>query len=135
MQQIPTEKTAPVKVKTTDGSVTWNGTYCYGITGDIIHRQPVTMDEYTATLEKLEQEIINNVKTLASLDKLAESIQRGQCLIATDGSAIDDIMSFVWKMVDAYGKAYFCHAGPAFSKESLFRAEAYGMLSVLCFIC
>eukprot|EP00957_Ditylum_brightwellii_P105265 8024167-Ditylum_brightwellii.AAC.1 len=70
VQWTPTEKTAPVKVKTTDESVKWQGTYCYGITGDIIHRQPATMGEYTATLEKWEQEIINNVKTLASLDKL-----------------------------------------------------------------
>eukprot|EP00957_Ditylum_brightwellii_P024942 1885858-Ditylum_brightwellii.AAC.1 len=44
VQWTPTEKTAPVKIKTTDGSVTWQGTYCYGITGDIIHRQPATMD-------------------------------------------------------------------------------------------
>eukprot|EP00957_Ditylum_brightwellii_P053664 4066078-Ditylum_brightwellii.AAC.1 len=37
-------------------------------------------------------------------------------------------------MVDVRGKAYVCHAGPAFDKESLFRAEAYGILLVLCFI-
>ena len=74
------------------------------------------MDEYTAMLEKWKQDIIDNVKTLASLDKLIEFMQQGQCLIATDGSASDDMMSFAWKIVGVNGNAYFCHAGPAFGK-------------------
>eukprot|EP00957_Ditylum_brightwellii_P118784 9059348-Ditylum_brightwellii.AAC.1 len=89
------------------------------------------MDKYTARLEKWEQEIIDNVDTLSSLDKLIEFMQQGQCLIAFDGSASDDMMSFAWKMVNVNGKAYFCQAGPAFDKELLFRAEAYGIY--LCY--
>eukprot|EP00957_Ditylum_brightwellii_P040639 3075891-Ditylum_brightwellii.AAC.1 len=134
VQWTPTEKNTPVKVKTTDESVTLQGTYCYGITGDIIHRQLTTMDEYTAMLEKWEQDIINNVETLASLDKLIEFVQQGQCLIATDSSASDDMISFAWNMVDVSNKAYFCHADPAFGKESLLRAKEYGILLVLCCI-
>eukprot|EP00957_Ditylum_brightwellii_P115125 8779960-Ditylum_brightwellii.AAC.1 len=61
---------------------TWQGTYCYGIIGDIIHRQPATMDKDTATLEKWEQEIIDNVEILVSLDKLIASMQQGKCSIA-----------------------------------------------------
>eukprot|EP00957_Ditylum_brightwellii_P040699 3080788-Ditylum_brightwellii.AAC.1 len=48
------KKITPAKVKTTDRSVTWQGTYCYGFTGDIIHRQPAIMDKYTSTLAKWE---------------------------------------------------------------------------------
>eukprot|EP00957_Ditylum_brightwellii_P193781 14756631-Ditylum_brightwellii.AAC.1 len=58
-------------------------------------------------------------------------VQQGQCLIATNGSASDDMMPFVWKVVDINDNAYFCHAGPAFDKESSFRAEVYGILTVL----
>eukprot|EP00957_Ditylum_brightwellii_P127382 9713481-Ditylum_brightwellii.AAC.1 len=58
------------------------------------------MDEFTATLDKWEQEIINNVETLISLNKLMAFMQKGQCLIATDGSASDDMMLFAWKVVD-----------------------------------
>eukprot|EP00957_Ditylum_brightwellii_P103289 7872224-Ditylum_brightwellii.AAC.1 len=75
VQWTPIEKTTPVNVKTADGSVSWQGTYCYGITGD---RKPATMGKYTATLEKWEQEIIDNVKTLVSLDKLIAFVQQGQ---------------------------------------------------------
>eukprot|EP00957_Ditylum_brightwellii_P109431 8347026-Ditylum_brightwellii.AAC.1 len=90
--------------------------------GDIIHRQPAIMDKYTAMLEKWKQDIIDSVKTLASLDKLIEFVQLGQCLIATDGSASDNMMSFAWKIIDVSSKAYFCHAGPAIDKELPFRA-------------
>eukprot|EP00957_Ditylum_brightwellii_P040447 3061505-Ditylum_brightwellii.AAC.1 len=61
-------------------------------------------------------------------------MQQGQCLIATDGSVSNNMMSFAWKIFDANDNAYFCHAGPAFGKEPLFRAEAYGILSVLYFM-
>eukprot|EP00957_Ditylum_brightwellii_P022233 1678247-Ditylum_brightwellii.AAC.1 len=64
VQWTPTDKIAPVKVMTTDETLTWQGTYCYGITGDIIHRQPATVEELTAKLEKWEQEIIDNVEIL-----------------------------------------------------------------------
>eukprot|EP00957_Ditylum_brightwellii_P129408 9872282-Ditylum_brightwellii.AAC.1 len=65
----------------------WQGTYCFGITGEIVQSQP-----------------------------------------ATDGSAEDDIMSFAWKICSNDGKAYICHAGPAFGIELSFQAEAYGVL-------
>eukprot|EP00957_Ditylum_brightwellii_P211335 15366059-Ditylum_brightwellii.AAC.1 len=124
-------KTAPVRVVTTDGTLTWQGAYCYGITGDIIHRQPATIKEFTVALEKWEQDIIDNVEILASLNKLMVFVQQGKCLIATDASDIDDMMSFAWKVVAVDGNAYFCHASPAFSKKSSFRLEAYGILSML----
>eukprot|EP00957_Ditylum_brightwellii_P088293 6725961-Ditylum_brightwellii.AAC.1 len=76
VQWIPTEKTAPVKVKTADGSVTWQGTYCYGVTGDIIHKKLATMDKYAAMLEKWEQDIIDNVEPLVFLDKLIAFMQQ-----------------------------------------------------------
>eukprot|EP00957_Ditylum_brightwellii_P046469 3526481-Ditylum_brightwellii.AAC.1 len=50
-------------------------------------------------------------------------MQQGKCLIAIDGSAGNCIMSFAWKVVDVDGNAYYCHTGPAFGKESLFRVE------------
>eukprot|EP00957_Ditylum_brightwellii_P067979 5161469-Ditylum_brightwellii.AAC.1 len=77
------------------------------------------MDEYAAMLEKWEQEIIDNTETLASLDKLIAFMQQGQCLIATDCSASNDMMSFMWKMVDINGNAYFCHAGPSFEHNKI----------------
>eukprot|EP00957_Ditylum_brightwellii_P151437 11532774-Ditylum_brightwellii.AAC.1 len=134
MQWTPTEKTAPVKVVTKDGMIAWQGTYCYGIAGDIIYRQPYTMEAYTEMLEKWKQEIIENVKILVPLDILSTFMKQGKYLIATDGSAGDDTMSFVWKVVDVDGNAYFCHANSAFRKESSFRTEAYGILLVLCFL-
>eukprot|EP00957_Ditylum_brightwellii_P109665 8364874-Ditylum_brightwellii.AAC.1 len=81
------------------------------------------MDEFTAFLDKWEQEIIDNLETVVSLDKLMAFMQQGQCLIATDGSASDNMTSFAWKVVDVNGNTYFCHAGQAFGKESLFRTE------------
>eukprot|EP00957_Ditylum_brightwellii_P196360 14960855-Ditylum_brightwellii.AAC.1 len=45
-----------------------------------------------------------------------------------------NMMPFAWKVVDVNSNAYFCHAGLAFGKESLFRTEAYVTLSVLCFM-
>eukprot|EP00957_Ditylum_brightwellii_P126847 9669264-Ditylum_brightwellii.AAC.1 len=122
MQWTPTEKIAPVKVVTTDGAITWQVTYWYGITGDIIHRPSDEMEAYTAILEKWEQEIIENVEILVPLDKLSASTKQGKCLIATDGSAGDDMISFTRKVVDVDGKAYLCHTSPAFGKESSFRA-------------
>eukprot|EP00957_Ditylum_brightwellii_P204902 15341305-Ditylum_brightwellii.AAC.1 len=50
-------------------------------------------------LEKWEQEIIDNVEPLVSLDKLIAFMQQGQCLIAADGSASNNMMSFVWGVV------------------------------------
>eukprot|EP00957_Ditylum_brightwellii_P055725 4222612-Ditylum_brightwellii.AAC.1 len=134
VQWTPAEGKKTVKVKTTVMSVTWQGTYCYGITGDIIHRTYVTMDKYKATFEKWEQEIINNVETLVSLDKLIALMQQGQCLIATDSSASDTMMSFASKFADINSNAYVCHSGLAFGKELSFRPEAYDVVSVLCFI-
>eukprot|EP00957_Ditylum_brightwellii_P156370 11901672-Ditylum_brightwellii.AAC.1 len=74
MQWTPTDKTAPVKVISTDGAITWQGTCCYGITGDLIYRQPDTMEAYTATLEKWKQEVIENVEIRIPLDKLSAFI-------------------------------------------------------------
>eukprot|EP00957_Ditylum_brightwellii_P067955 5159106-Ditylum_brightwellii.AAC.1 len=96
-----TDKIASVKVVTKDGTLTWQDTYCYEITGEIIHRQPATMEEYTAMLEKWEQEIINNVETLVSLNKLIVFMQQGQCYISNDGSANNNMMPFAWKVVDS----------------------------------
>eukprot|EP00957_Ditylum_brightwellii_P003730 283333-Ditylum_brightwellii.AAC.1 len=89
------------------------------------------MEAYTVALEKWEQEIIEIIEILVPLDKFSAFTQQGICLIATDGSASGDMMSFAWKVVDVNGNAYFCQASPAFGKESFFRAEAYVMLSVL----
>eukprot|EP00957_Ditylum_brightwellii_P106037 8088276-Ditylum_brightwellii.AAC.1 len=86
MQWTLAEKTAPVKVVTTDGAITWHGTYCYGIADDIIYRQLNIMEAYTATLEKWEQDIIDNVEILVPLDKLIEFVNQGKCINATDGS-------------------------------------------------
>eukprot|EP00957_Ditylum_brightwellii_P173548 13213476-Ditylum_brightwellii.AAC.1 len=114
IQWTLTDKTAPVKGSTTDGTITWQGTYYYGITGDIIHRQPDTMEAYTVMLEKWEQEIIDNVEILVPLDKFSLFVQQGKSLIATNDSTIDDMMPFAWKVVDVDGNAYFCHISPLF---------------------
>eukprot|EP00957_Ditylum_brightwellii_P109229 8332023-Ditylum_brightwellii.AAC.1 len=55
------EKVSPVSVLTQDRAVTWKGTYCSGITGDIIHRQPGTFTEYIARLGEWEGELINKM--------------------------------------------------------------------------
>eukprot|EP00957_Ditylum_brightwellii_P081722 6216914-Ditylum_brightwellii.AAC.1 len=92
------------------------------------------MDEFTATLDNWEQKNIDGVEALVSLNKLMAFMLPGQCLIVTDSLASDDMMPFVWKVVDIHGNVYFCHAGPAFGKKSLFRAEVCGILTVLCFL-
>eukprot|EP00957_Ditylum_brightwellii_P022756 1716315-Ditylum_brightwellii.AAC.1 len=74
------------------------------------------------------------MEILVSLNKLITFIQQGKYLIDTDGSASDEMMSFEWKAVDVEGNTYFCHAGLAFGKESLLRAEAYGILSMWYFL-
>eukprot|EP00957_Ditylum_brightwellii_P164075 12492686-Ditylum_brightwellii.AAC.1 len=74
------------------------------------------------------------MEILVSLDKLRVFMQQGKCPIATDSSTSDDMMAFMWKVVGEDSNAYFCHISPAFDKESLFRAYAYGILTVLCFL-
>eukprot|EP00957_Ditylum_brightwellii_P099321 7565484-Ditylum_brightwellii.AAC.1 len=68
------------------------------------------MEAYMATLEKWEQDFIQNVEILVPLDELIEFMKQGTCLIATDGSAGDDIILFVWKDGDVDDNAYFCCA-------------------------
>eukprot|EP00957_Ditylum_brightwellii_P161109 12266644-Ditylum_brightwellii.AAC.1 len=60
----PSEKVSPVSVSTQGGAMTWKGTYCSGITGDIVHRQPGTFTEYITGLGEWEQELINEMEIL-----------------------------------------------------------------------
>eukprot|EP00957_Ditylum_brightwellii_P090454 6888848-Ditylum_brightwellii.AAC.1 len=101
---ILSEKVSPVSVSTQDGAMTWKGIYCSGITGNIVHRQPGTFTEYIAGLGEWEQELINEVKILVSLDIFISFLKEGNILIATDGSAEDSKMLFAWKTCDQKGK-------------------------------
>eukprot|EP00957_Ditylum_brightwellii_P041992 3179603-Ditylum_brightwellii.AAC.1 len=62
-------------------------------------------------------------------------IQEGNMLMATDRSVSNKIILFAWKICDNQGKTLIHHTGPVFSRESLFRAEAYSVLLVMCFLC
>eukprot|EP00957_Ditylum_brightwellii_P074313 5646481-Ditylum_brightwellii.AAC.1 len=101
VQWTPTNKAAPRKMTCHNGGVYSN----IGEMGTRDYRQ------------------YGNMEILVSLDKLMVFMKQGKCLIATDGSASDNMMSFAWKVVDVGGNGYFCHAGLAFGKESSFRAE------------
>eukprot|EP00957_Ditylum_brightwellii_P060213 4573325-Ditylum_brightwellii.AAC.1 len=114
--------------------MTWKGTYCSGITGEIVHQQPGTFTEYITGLGEWEQGLINEMEILTSLDVLIAFLKEGNFLITTDGSAEDSIMLFSWKTCDQEGKMYICHTGLAFEKESSFCVKAYGVLSVVCTI-
>eukprot|EP00957_Ditylum_brightwellii_P102852 7837384-Ditylum_brightwellii.AAC.1 len=101
---------------------------------DIIHRQPGTFTEYIAGLREWDQEIINKVEILVSLDVLITFLKDSNLLTATDRPAEDSIMSFSWKTCNQEGKTYIYHMGPTFGRESSFHAEAYRVLSVVCAI-
>eukprot|EP00957_Ditylum_brightwellii_P013522 1019807-Ditylum_brightwellii.AAC.1 len=57
------------------------------------------------------------MEILVTLDKLSAFMKQGGCTIATDSSAGDDMISFVWKVVDVDSNAYFCHASTVLGKN------------------
>jgi hypothetical protein len=64
-----------------------------------------------------------------------EAIATQACHIATDGSAPDGKGSFAWVISDAEGNILAQCKGPAYGADiSSYRAEGYGILSVLRFL-
>eukprot|EP00957_Ditylum_brightwellii_P046441 3525013-Ditylum_brightwellii.AAC.1 len=63
-------------------------------------------------------ELLSDVDMIYSSYKLKEMLEKGKMLLATDGSAGDDIMSFVWKICNTEGQTLIQHADPTFGKES-----------------
>eukprot|EP00957_Ditylum_brightwellii_P161596 12303386-Ditylum_brightwellii.AAC.1 len=121
-----TESSAPFYVETTDVSELWYGPYCHGMVGEL-HKPRISMfDSYIDSLERWEREILSDVDMVYSCHELRDMLDDGHMLIATDGSAGDDNMSFAWKICNKDEKTLIQHAGLAFGKESLFWSEAYG---------
>eukprot|EP00957_Ditylum_brightwellii_P003742 284347-Ditylum_brightwellii.AAC.1 len=57
--------------------MTWKGTYCSGITGNIVHRQPGTFTDHSTGLDEWEQELINKVEILVwPLGESRPSVQK-----------------------------------------------------------
>lgn len=54
--------------------------------------------------------------------------------ISTDGSADEEKIPFGWKICKKQGNSFTSHASPVFGFKSSFKAKAYGILPVLCYL-
>ena len=86
-------------------------------------------------MQTWEQDLLQEVYFIQPEDLVWERLQHIQCCAASDGSAPRDQGSFGWIISDNEGNRLVRGRGPAFGHAiSSYRAEAYGMLSLLRFL-
>jgi len=97
---------------------------------------PSSFSEFVNTLQPWESEIIQETRFPTNIYEFVDQIQNATTVLFTsDGSAPQFVGSFGWmaSLPDKTRIAY--NKGPAFgSRTTSYRAEAYGMLSVLCLL-
>ena len=87
------------------------------------------------TLQAWEQDLLQEVHFIKPEDTVREILQNTQCYAASDGSAPKDRGSFGWIISTHKGDHLVRCRGPAYGYAiSSYRAEAYGMLSILRFL-
>eukprot|EP00957_Ditylum_brightwellii_P051882 3935203-Ditylum_brightwellii.AAC.1 len=55
-------------------------------------------------------------------------------IIAMDGAADDESMSYGWKVCTMNEEVIATNAGPALGDPLSFQSESYGVLSAICFV-
>jgi hypothetical protein len=86
-------------------------------------------------LDFWEMLLLFNMELLCEEDELWTALSTQACYIATDGSAPDGKGSFAWIISDIHGTILAKCNGPVFGAGvTSFRAEGYGILSLLRFL-
>ena len=86
-------------------------------------------------MEAWEWQLLFDVELLCTEESLWEALTTQVCTIASDGSAIDGKGSFGWVISGGAGDILAESKGPVHGATvTLFRAEGYGILSVLRFL-
>eukprot|EP00957_Ditylum_brightwellii_P158662 12076547-Ditylum_brightwellii.AAC.2 len=98
---------------------------------DIKVQQDGTFQMYLELLDKWESSLLQNVDVKYLIHQVIMELGQGNFLIITDGSSGSDSMPFGWKMCTLQGQTLVQHVGPAYGQTSLFRSEAYGILSTM----
>eukprot|EP00980_Cylindrotheca_fusiformis_P007788 scaffold1667_cov78-Cylindrotheca_fusiformis.AAC.1 len=102
-----------------------------------------TFSDYIATINTAERLLLENLdiripvqEIISALHSLPEENRLHQrCTGVSDGSEFHQSMTFGWVLADQDGFRMVTGAGPAFGQQaSSYRAEAYGMLSLLLFL-
>ena len=102
---------------------------------DVDSDVPHTIQAVIPTLSPWERSLLQDMVLLAPEATIWESLQSGQCFMASDGSAPRMRGSFAWIMSDASGNRLARCSGPVFGYAiSSYRAEGYGLLSALRFL-
>eukprot|EP00980_Cylindrotheca_fusiformis_P026777 scaffold17422_cov103-Cylindrotheca_fusiformis.AAC.6 len=106
-------------------------------------RPGATFSEYLATIPTGERLLLDNLDIRIPVHEIIsvlhtlpeENVLHQRCTGVSDGSEFHQSMSFGWVLADLEGFRMVTGAGPAFGKQaSSYRAEAYGMLSLILFL-
>ena len=126
-----------VPVEVTEGYKSWHVKCNHQIETTEEASDPNSFQEYLSMLDPWESYLFTGLKIPMGPDALAEYLQCNAVTIVSDGSVKKRSAGFGWAMVDPKGDEVplveVC--GPVFgSKPASYRAEAYGILSVLRFL-
>jgi ribonuclease HI len=104
--------------------------------GSIVETTPTdtnNIQQIFRTLQKWQSELLQNMILQGTVGEIKEAV-RQPLRIASDGSVQGNRASFGWIISTATGTRLATCAGPAFGcKPTSYRAEGYGILSVLQF--
>ena len=108
-------------------------------TQDIIQDEatpPSTISLLVEELRPCERSLLQETIFIRPEAEVWDALTQGQCFIASDGSAPKDRGSFAWIMSNYSGERLARCSGPVFGHAiSSYRAESYGILSFLRFLC
>ena len=103
-----------------------------------IQQQPApspTIQGRVTQLEEWEQQLLTGLEFKVPEHEVWNAINNNQCIFASDGSAPPLKGSFAWVLSDLQGNRLAQCSGPVFGyKIGSYRAEGYGILSVLRFL-
>jgi hypothetical protein len=94
-----------------------------------------TFSSYILALPKWEQELQCSIQLADDAFTLGTILTSSTTVAATDGSVVSSSGSFGWILATADGKKLAWNRGPVFGfRGSSYRAEGYGLLSILQFL-
>ena len=96
---------------------------------------PETFDTYLVQAAPWEQHLFASLEFIQSEQSVWAIISQQSCLGASDGSAPHNQGAFAWVISNQHGERLVRCSGPAFGYNiSSYRAESYGILSLLWFL-
>lgn len=96
---------------------------------------PTSLQTVVPTLEPWESHLLSDLEWTVPETAVWQALRNSQCIFASDGSAPKSKGSFAWILSDDSGNRLVQCSGPVFGHRiSSYRAEGYGILSVLRFL-